>query len=43
MAWDIMTGSKTESELALKQIDAVPLPLKDPINGLAGKLLEYWH
>lgn len=42
-AWDLKRGEPGDRPEADRNIDAVPLPSRDPLYGEAGPLIEHWH
>jgi uncharacterized protein YjlB len=43
MRWDIRRGDPAELDEALANIQAVPLPRADPVEGAGGPLIEAWR
>lgn len=41
-SWDLKTGAPGDRPEADRNIEAVPLPARDPIYGAGGPLLEHW-
>jgi uncharacterized protein YjlB len=42
MPWDIRRGDRAEHEEAVANVEAVPLPAADPVEGPHGPLTELW-
>lgn len=40
--YDMKYGKSAELEVAFRNIEKVPMPLKDPVFGLSGGLIKYW-
>jgi uncharacterized protein YjlB len=42
MSWDLRRGDPAEHDEVLQNIDKVPLPGSDPVEGAGGSLLDLW-
>jgi uncharacterized protein YjlB len=42
MSWDLRRGDPAEHDVAVANIEAVPMPRADPVEGTDGSLIEAW-
>ena len=43
MSWDLRRGDPAEHDEAVANIEAVPMPRADPVEGSGGSLIEAWR
>jgi uncharacterized protein YjlB len=43
MSWDLRRGDPAEHDEAVANIEAVPMPRADPVEGAGGSLIEAWR
>ena len=43
MSWDLRRGDQAEHDEAVANIEAVPMPRADPVEGSGGSLIEAWR